>query len=65
MDSANAAPQIHEYSRRLHHVPLIDINPRRNRALQEELANQNKQCKVANYQTAEAQRCNQRSTVSY
>jgi hypothetical protein len=65
MDSANAAPPIHEYSRRLGHVPLIDTNPSRNKALQEELANENKRCKAANYQTAEAQRYNQRSTVTY
>ena len=29
MDSAYDAPQIHEYSRRLGHVPIIDSNPRR------------------------------------
>jgi hypothetical protein len=29
MDSAYDAPQIHEYSRRLGHVPIIDPNPRR------------------------------------
>jgi hypothetical protein len=63
MDSAYDAPEIHAYSRRLDHVPLIDTNPRRNKALKEELANENKRCKAANYQTAEAQRYNERSTV--
>ena len=63
MDSAYDAPQIHNYSRQLDHVPLIDIHPRRNKALKEELANENKRCKAANYQTAEAQRYNERSTV--
>lgn len=63
MDSAYDAPQIHEYSRRLDHVPLIDTNPRRDKALKEELANERKRCKAANYQTAEAQRYNERSTV--
>ena len=29
MDSAYDAPQIHQYSRRLGHVPIIDPNPRR------------------------------------
>jgi hypothetical protein len=29
MDSAYDAPQIHAYSRRLGHVPIIDPNPRR------------------------------------
>jgi hypothetical protein len=63
MDSAYDAPQIHEYSRRLNHVPLIDTNPRRDKALKEELANERKRRKAANYQTAEAQRYNERSTV--
>lgn len=63
MDSAYDAPQIHEYSRRLDHVPLIDTNPRRDKALKEELANERKRRKAANYQTAEAQRYNERSTV--
>jgi transposase len=63
MDSAYDAPEIHAYSRRLDHIPLIDTNPRRNKALKEELANENKRCKAANYQTAEAQRYNERSTV--
>lgn len=63
MDSAYDAPEIHEYSRRLGHVPLIDINPRRNKALKDELAAENKRRKVANYQTAEDQRYNERSTV--
>jgi hypothetical protein len=33
MDSAYDAPQIHDISRQLGHVPLIDVNPRRNQAL--------------------------------
>ena len=63
MDSAYDAPEIHDYSRQLNHVPLIDTNPRRNKALKEELANETKRCKVANYQTAQEQRYNERSTV--
>jgi hypothetical protein len=63
MDSAYDAPQIHDYSRQLDHVPLIDIHPRRNKALKEELANESKRRNVANYQTAEEQRYNERSTV--
>jgi hypothetical protein len=57
------AEDIHAYSRRLGHVPLIDINPRRNKALKEALAAENTRRKVANYQTAEDQRDNERSTV--
>ncbi len=63
MDSAYDAPQIHEYSRQLNHVPLIDTNPRRDKALKEELANEHKRRQVANYQSAEEQRYNERSTV--
>jgi hypothetical protein len=63
MDSAYDAPEIHEYSRKLDHVPLIDINPRRDKALKEELANESKRQNVANYQTAEKQRYNERGTV--
>jgi hypothetical protein len=63
MDSAYDAPQIHDYSRQLGHVPLIDIHPRRDKALKEELANESKRRKVANYQTAEKQRYNERGTV--
>ncbi len=63
MDSAYDVPQIHEYSRRLGHVPLIDINPRRDKALKEELANECKRRKTANYQSAEELRYNERGTV--
>ena len=63
MDSAYDAPQIHDYSRQLGHVPLIDIHPRRDKALKDELSNESKRRKAANYQTAEEQRYNERSTV--
>lgn len=63
MDSAYDAPQIHDYSRQLEHIPLIDTNPRRNKALKEELANETKRCKATNYRTAEKQRYHERSTV--
>jgi hypothetical protein len=63
MDSAYDAPEIHEHSRRLGHVPLIDINPRRNTALKEELANEGKRRRAANYCTAEQLRYHERSTV--
>ncbi len=63
MDSAYDAPEIQAYSRRLDHVPLIDTNPRRNKVLKEELANESKRRKVANYQAAEDRRYNERSNV--
>ena len=42
MDSAYDAPQIHEHSKALGHVPIIDRNPRRNKALKEEIAAEKK-----------------------
>jgi hypothetical protein len=38
MDSAYDVPQIHDMSRQLGHIPLIDVHPRRNKALKDELA---------------------------
>ena len=37
MDSAYDAPEIRAYSESLGHVPIIDVNPRRNSALKREL----------------------------
>jgi hypothetical protein len=63
MDNAYDAPPIHDYSRQLGHVPLIDIHPRWDRALKEELANERQRRNAANYQSAEQQRYRERSTV--
>ncbi|MGR8998725.1 MAG: IS5/IS1182 family transposase, partial [Gammaproteobacteria bacterium] len=35
-DYAYDAPQIHDISRQLGHVPLINVNPRRNQAIKSE-----------------------------
>jgi hypothetical protein len=63
MDSAYDAPQIHDISRRLGHVPLIDVNPRRNQALKDEITAKNKRCRLIGHQSAEAIRYHERSTV--
>ena len=63
MDSAYDAPQIHDLSRQLGHIPLIDVNPRRNQALKEEIAAENKRCQLVGHKAAEALRYNERSTV--
>jgi transposase len=63
MDSAYDAPQIHDLSRQLGHIPLIDVNPRRNQALKEEIAAENKRCQLVGHKAAEAIRYNERSTV--
>lgn len=56
-------PQVHEISRQHGHVPLIDINPRRNTALKTEIAAENKRCKLVGHQSTETTRYHERSTV--
>jgi hypothetical protein len=63
MDSAYDVPQIQAMSRQLGHIPLIDVNPRRNQALKQEIAAEKKRCQRVGHQTAEAIRYNERSTV--
>lgn len=56
-------PQIHEISRQLGYVPLIDVHPRGDKCLKDELAAENKRCRRIGHKTAEAIRYNERSTV--
>lgn len=42
MDSAYGQPEIVDYSQQLNHVPLIDINPRRDTALKSALESKEK-----------------------
>lgn len=63
MDSAYDVPQIREVSQQLGHVPLIDVNPRRNPALKEEIAAENKRCRLVGHKPAEAIRYNERSAA--
>jgi len=63
MDSAYDVPEIHQHSKKLGHIPIIDINPRRNKALKLELKAENKRCRIVNHKAAEAIRYNERSTV--
>jgi hypothetical protein len=63
MDSAYDVPQIHDMSRQLGHIPLIDVHPRRDRALKNEMAAENKRCRLVGHKTAETTRYNERSTV--
>ena len=53
MDSAYDAQAIGEHSRRLGHVPIIDLNPRRDAAQKAELQAEEKRRKLLGYQTAE------------
>ena len=63
MDSAYDVPHIHNMSRQLGHIPLIDVHPRRDQALKEGIAAENKRCRWVGHNTAEAIRYNERSTV--
>ena len=63
IDSAYDVPQIHDMSRQLGHIPLIDVHPRLDQALKKEIAAENKRCQLVGHKTAEAERYNERSTV--
>jgi hypothetical protein len=63
MDSAYDVPQIHDMSRQLGHIPLIDVHPRRDQALKKEIAAENKRSQLVGHKTAEAVRYHERSTV--
>ena len=63
MDSAYDVPEIHQHSRALGHVPLIDINPRRNAALKQHLAQEHKRQNLIGQKPPEALRYNERSSA--
>jgi len=63
MDSAYDAQAIHDYSRGLGHVPIIDANPRRDAAAKAEKQAEEKRRKVLGMETAEDVRYNERTTV--
>jgi hypothetical protein len=64
MGSAYNAPQIHEVSRQLGHIPLIDKHPRRDNELKVEIKAEKKRCRIVGHQIAEAIRYKERSTVT-
>ena len=61
MDSAYDAAEIKAHSRKLGHVPIIDVNPRRDVALKQELALEEKRLKLVGHRLAEDIRYNERS----
>ena len=63
MDSAYDAEVIREHSRGLGHIPMIDIHPRRDQALKEELQAEQKRSKLLGYRGAEDLRYRERTTV--
>lgn len=63
MDSAYDAPVIREYSQSLGHVPIIDINPRRNTQLKEELRAEARRFELLHFERPEDRRYKQRTNV--
>jgi len=63
MDSAYDAAAIKDHSTSLGHVPIIDINPRNNKALKEELAAEAKRLRRIGFQMPEDVRYHQRSSA--
>ena len=61
MDAAYDAEQIREHSRSLGHVPLIDVNPRGDKARAEELRTEARRLKNLGFQLAEQVRYNERT----
>ena len=62
MDSAYDAAAIKDHSMSLGHVPIIDINPRNNKALKEERAAEAKRLRRIGFKMPEDVRYNQRSS---
>ena len=61
MDAAYDAEPIRQHSRSLGHVPLIDTNPRRDKALAEELRTEARRLKNLGFHLAEQVRYNERT----
>lgn len=63
MDSAYDIEEIHQHSKSLGHVPLIDQNPRRNKELKMDMEAESKARRTLNWEPPEVVRYNERSTV--
>lgn len=63
MDAAYDAPIIRQNSEMLGHVPIIDINPRRNTKLKEELRAEAQRFELLHFERPEDRRYNERTTV--
>lgn len=63
MDAAYDIEAIKEHSRSMGHVPIIDVNPRRNKLLKEELQAESKRCRKLGIKYPEDIRYNERTGV--
>jgi len=62
-DAAYDAPIIRERSRSLGHVPIIDINPRRNAKLKEELRAEERRLELLHFERPEDRRYKERTNI--
>jgi hypothetical protein len=63
MDAAYDTEEIRHHSRSLGHIPLIDINPRRNQELQQELVTEQQRLRRIGFQLPETIRYNERTAI--
>jgi hypothetical protein len=63
MDAAYDSPIIRRYSELMGHVPIIDINPRSNTELKEEIKSEAKRFELLHFELAEDRRYNERTNV--
>ena len=63
MDAAYDVSEIKEYSKKLNHVPIIDVNPRGDSSLKSALADEQKACKTLNWKPVEDVRYNGRTVA--
>jgi hypothetical protein len=63
MDSACDARAIHERIRGLGHIPIVDVHPRPDQALEAELQAEQKRRQLLGYRVAEDVRYHERTTV--
>ena len=63
MDSAYDAQRIHEYSRGLGHIPIIDIHPRRDQELKVQSEAEQKRRAILGFRSSEQIRYQERTTV--
>lgn len=63
MDSAYDAPIVREHSKSLGHVPIIDINPRRNSKLREEMKAEARRFELLHFERPEDRRYKERTNV--
>jgi hypothetical protein len=65
MDAAYDVKEIKEHSRSLNHVPIIDVNPRRDASLKEAIEAECKARRAINWKPAEAVRYNGRTIAEH